>query len=390
MKQEDLNKDYLLQIINNYLNGSSTFEEEELLINYYESFQGEEEWDTKLGLEEDVKEIIHLRILNKINNVNKKETKVIGINFKNLLKYAAAIMVVVSTGYYLTKDTLFNNVPAIVEVQNNVEIGTDKATLTLDDGSIVVLEKGKNFNKENAKSDGEKIVYASKEDRNITPTKEEIPYNYLTVPTGGQFYVELADGTHVWLNSETKFKYPTKFIKGQPRVVELIYGEAYFDVSHSSNHNGSTFSVHSGIQDIEVLGTEFNVRSYENEDKLYTTLVKGKVAINNKTSNKVLNPGQQSVVSSVNNDIDILDIDVSYEIAWKNGLFMFDKKTLKEMMVVLSRWYDVKVVFENKEKEELIMSGVLKRSDHIEELLQNFEKTGGIKYTIQENTLIIK
>jgi len=388
-KEGQVTKDYLLKIINKYLNGNSTVEEEKLLINYYESFQGEKEWNAELGLEEEIKYRIHEKILGKIKKPIEKESKVIELNFKKYLKYVAVILIFISTGYYLTINNFFNSA-SNVEVRNTIEIGTDKATLTLEDGSVIFLEKGKQYSLTNAKSDGEKLVYSSKEDQNTTPVVTKTTYNYLTVPRGGQFYVELADGTNVWLNSETKFKYPTKFTKGQPRIVELLYGEAYFDVSHSSNHNGSKFKVNSGIQEIEVLGTEFNIKHYENDNKQYTTLVKGKVALSNSFSKKVLTPGQQSILSSDNNDITILNVDVSYEIAWKNGLFMFDRKSLKEIMDILSRWYDINVVFENESKQNIIMSGLLKKSDHIEELLKNFEKTGEIKYRIQENTVLLK
>jgi len=394
-KEDEINRDFLLQIINKYLNGTSTIEEEELLINYYESFQKEEEWNAELGLEEEIKHRIHSRILSKVNNVSRKEPKVVHLNFKKYLKYAAAILIFLSLGYYAAENKLFNSeIP--LKINNTIEIGTDKATLTLEDGSNVLLEKGKEYKLANAKSDGEKLVYSIEEDKNTASPTQEITYNYLTVPRGGHFYVELADGTNVWLNSETKFKYPTKFIKGQPRTVELLYGEAYFDVSHSSNHNGAAFKVNSGVQEIEVLGTEFNVKFYQDDNNLYTTLVKGKVALNNNNNNnnnsikKTLKPGQQSILNSTNNDITIVNVDVSYEIAWKNGLFMFDKKSLKEIMVILSRWYDIKVVFENKSKQNIIMSGLLKKSDNIEELLKNFERTGEIKYSIQENTVLLK
>lgn len=388
MKKEILNKEKFLKIIEKFLENKCTKEEEALIINFYESFQNNKEWHEEYGIEKDVKEIIHLRILNSISEseLPQRKTK----KLKLIWKYAAAasIAVLLATSLFFNfKNETLHKQPVLGK--KDIKIGTNKAILTLENGEQVQLEKGKVYNTQNAKSNGEQLIYAEKADSQKN-TNEEMAYNVLTIPRGGEFFIQLEDKTKVWLNSETKFKYPTKFIEGQPRVVELLYGEAYFDVSHSSNHKGATFNVNSGAQEIEVLGTEFNVKFYKNDNKLYTTLVKGKVTIDNNISKKVLSPGQQSILSSGNNDITILNVDISYEIAWKNGLFMFDKKSLKEITVALSRWYDIKVVFENQEKQKLIMSGILKRSDHIEELLKNFERTGEIKYTISENTLIIK
>jgi len=384
MKKEKLNKEKFLKIIEKFLDNECTKEEEALIINFYESFQKDQEWHEEYGVEKEVKEIIHLRILNSISESELPQRKT--RKLKLIWRYAAAasIAVLLATSLFLNfKNEMLGKQP--ISVKNDIKIGTNKAILTLENGEQVQLEKGKEYKNEKVSSDGEKIVYQSENNPD-----GRIAYNYLTVPRGGHFYLQLSDSTKVWLNSESQLKYPVQFVKGETRIVELVHGEAYFDVSPSTAHEGATFRVVSKDQNIEVLGTEFNVKSYKNDDNLYTTLVKGKVVINNKISNKVLKPGQQSIVSSKNNDIVIFDVDISYEIAWKNGLFMFEKKTLGEMMVVLSRWYDIEVVFENNEKKDLILSGILKRSENIEELLQNFVKTGEIKYDINEKTLVIK
>ena len=146
-------------------------------------------------------------IASKIND--KKSIQVIPLYKRNIFKYAAAILIFVSVGYFfLTKNsTTEDNTPIIVN--NNIEIGTDKATLTLNDGSTVTLEKGKNYIANNITSNGEEIIY-----KTPTSSKQEIAYNYLTIPRGGQYHVKLSDGTEVWLNSESQLKYPTSFIDG--------------------------------------------------------------------------------------------------------------------------------------------------------------------------------
>lgn len=387
MKRKNLNKEDFLQIIDRYLNGKSSVEEEELLINYYErSFQNGNEWDSKLGLEKDVKEIIHLRILNKINEESKKKSNVIAINYKEIFKYVAAILIVISTGYYFTKDKLNNNAQEIVKTDSEIKIGTDKATLTLEDGSIVVLEKGKKFNQANAKSDGEKIVYSIGD----AQVEEKITYNYLTIPRGGQFYIELADGTEVWLNSETKLKYPTKFVSGKSRKVELIYGEAYFDVSPSSNHNGATFQVHNTMQNIEVIGTQFNMKSYANDNYIETTLVEGEISLEVDSEKNILLPNQQLTFNINSSNIEKRIVDVTDFVSWKEGYFTFEDNTLEEACKLMSRWYDIDFVIQNEEIKDILLSGQISKNQNIEHILITLKNIKDLSYEITNDKIYIK
>lgn len=272
--------------------------------------------------------------------------------------YAAAVFVGVVAMTYVFKESLFNPnsmKESVVESSQTIP-GTDKATLTLEDGSQIALEKNKNFKTQNAVSNGETIVYT-----NSDKNKTAIVYNTLTIPRGGQFYVELSDGTKVWLNSASQLKYPVTFGDDKPRSVELLYGEAYFEVSPSSKHNGQGFSVFTASQEVKVLGTEFNIKAYSDEDYVYTTLVNGSIALNVENQTRELLPKQQSIHSSKYNVLKVVEADVYSEISWKNGLFSFKSKSLKEIMTVLSRWYDIDVIFEIKEPEKLCSTGYLRR-----------------------------
>src|SRR5690606_10050143 len=104
-------------------------------------------------------------------------------------------------------------------------------------------------------------------------------FNYLVVPRGGQYQIKLADGTEIWLNADTKIKYPIAFQPGETRTVELLYGEAYLLVSPSSKHQGDAFKIITNEQEVRVIGTAFNLTAYSDEEKIYTTLVEGKVHI---------------------------------------------------------------------------------------------------------------
>lgn len=337
-------------------------------------------------------------VINKtMNNTNKQQAKEDirrrimqkkhqGNNWNNFFKYAAVVALAFGLGYLFNTVKPPNSVPTEEPIVSNkqIEAGTDKATLTLEDCSQVALVQGKTYTTQNAISNGEELVYN-------TETSKEAAYNYLTVPRGGQFFVQLSDSTKVWLNSDSQIKYPVTFIKGHTRVVELVYGEAYFDVSPSTNHHGSKFKVLNGVHEVEVLGTEFNIKAYEDETYIYTTLVEGKVAVGDGFKEKRLIPNQQSIFHTKTKTLLIKPVDVYNEISWKEGIFSFESKSLKEITVVLSRWYDIDFVFENKTLENEYFIGVLGKDQHIEEILSIIKDFGIIKnYEINDNEIILK
>lgn len=309
-----------------------------------------------------------------------------------VFRYAAAAVIFgILTTTYFFKDELFNTsketTPTIVNTEVvDIEPGTNKAILTLENGSQITLEKGKSIQTPNAISNGEEITYDSD---NIDA--EEVVYNYLTIPRGGQFQVVLEDGTEVWLNSESKLKYPVRFKEGETRKVELIYGEAYFVVSPSTNHQGAKFKVFNNAQEVEVIGTQFNIKAYKDENSISTTLVEGKVNVSIENRKQSLVPNQQLILNTISNTTSIQDVDVYNEIAWKDGVFSFDEKSLEEIMTVLSRWYDIEVVFKTKSIEKLEFVGILRKNQSIEAILNSIKNFGGIKnYTIIGKKIILE
>ncbi|MGJ8733621.1 MAG: FecR family protein [Cellulophaga sp.] len=327
-------------------------------------------------------------IVTKLNNTekftvgSKKENRL-----HSFIKYAVAASIIFVAGFLYINKTKevkedLKDSPAIV-VQEPILPGTDKAILTLANGTSVALEKGENYKKDNLNSNGEELVYSPS-------SSKEIAFNYLTVPRGGQFFVQLADGTKVWLNSDSKLKYPENFTEGKVREVELVYGEAYFDVSPSTDHKGARFKVLSKYQDIEVLGTEFNVKAYTDEDKIYTTLVEGKVSLEKENVKSFLAPGQQAVTKQGIGEVTVQYIDVAAEISWKKGLFTFKRESLKQIMKTLSRWYNVDVVFLNKDLENIEFKGVFNKKQTIEEVLTLIQNTNFInQYKIDGQTVLI-
>ena len=171
----------------------------------------------------------------------------------------------------------------------------------------------------------------------------------------------------------------------------MVYGEAYFDVSPSSEHQGSKFKVLNKSQEIEVLGTEFNVKAYQDETNIYTTLVEGVVSVSSDNESQILTPGQQTNLDVSNKNLTVSKVNVYSEISWKEGIFSFRGKSLKNIMVVLSRWYDMDVSFENKDLEQIKFKGVLSKDQSIEEILLAIKATGIIKnYEINNKEILLK
>lgn len=378
------NKIKLLNLIEKYQEGKATEQEIEYLSNFFVSHQKSKEWPFDNKLKKVIKASIFDKITSEIKNSSKKEAKVKKLNFKNLIKYAAAIIVLVSVTYFITEKSAISEKTIIVN--NNVEIGTDKATLTLENGTNIALEKGKVFNSKTINSNGEKIIYNS----NSETTSKKIAYNYLTIPRGGEFYIELEDNTKVWLNSESQLKYPVAFAEGKTREVELVYGEAYFEVSPSTQHNGDKFKVHTQQQTIEVLGTEFNVKAYKKTPEIYTTLAEGKVKVEVNGVTEMLKPSQQTTYNKTTKSINVATVDVSYETAWRTGYFNFTNKPFIEVTEVLARWYNVEFHFENKALEQFKINGVISKNQNVEYFLFTLKNIENINYSIKDKHIYIK
>jgi ferric-dicitrate binding protein FerR (iron transport regulator) len=304
-------------------------------------------------------------------------------------KYAAAVAAFVLLGglaYFNKKEAEPDLISAPVVKSSSIQIGTDKATLTLEDGSQVALGKGKSYKTEKVSSNGEELVYKAPSGHE----KGTVAHNILTIPRGGQFFVTLADGTRVWLNSESQLRYPVAFTVDGPRTVELIYGEAYFEVSPARDHEGSHFLVGTHEQIVDVLGTEFNVKAYKEDAFVATTLVEGKVLVKKGPAAKTLRPGHQSRLNLQTSEIDVVTVDVYNEISWKNGFFSFKDKPLEDIMAVLSRWYDFNVVFKNDAIKKATFNGVFRKSQQLDEILSAIENTKEVTYTMNQKTITME
>ena len=379
-------------IIVKYLNKEASFIEIEELENWLKKNKNllifkrfvETNYLTSLSMTEENIENAKNEIIYRIKKLERK----IKLRKLRVLSIAASVCLIFGI-------TIFNQFKLLkpeVKVNQTIEIGSSKAILTLGNGNQIVLEKGKKFQNKTVNSNGEELTYSQKNKSNKKSLRNQVSYNILTVPRGGKFFINLSDGSKVWLNSDSQLKYPIKFTDGKTREIELLYGEAFFEISPSENHNGSAFNVFTKSQKINVLGTKFNIKAY-NEDKfITTTLVEGNVSVQKGEFIKKLNPEQQAKVNFESNEIQIYDVDVSQEISWMSDLFYFNEASLEFIMESLSRWYDVEVVWKTGLQKNFIFTGILERSKSIEDIFNIIEKTseGELKFEINDKTILIK
>jgi transmembrane sensor len=230
---------------------------------------------------------------------------------------------------------------------HDIAPGSNKAVLTLANGKTIVLNGARNgklavqgYTAINKTADG-KVVYNADQSAS-EKAANEVVYNTLTTPRGGQYYLVLADGTNVWLNAASSIVFPATF-SGSDREVKIT-GEAYFEVAHNAT---KPFKVTANGQTVEVLGTHFNINAYRDEPNIKTTLFEGSIKINSGTGQAILKPGQQAQISE--NRINVVsDTNMNEAIAWHKGLFEFHDADIQTVMRQLSRWYDVDVSYDGK------------------------------------------
>ena len=260
--------------------------------------------------------------------------------------------------------------------------GKKMATLTLSTGEQVALtdslpqleERGMVISHSEEKA----LVYNQVQDS----IPADVVYNAVTVPRGGEYKLALSDGTIVWLNSDSYIRYPVRF-SGNTRQVELR-GEAYFEVAKNSE---KPFIVRMKEYNIRVTGTQFNARSYSNEETA-TTLVQGSVQIEKGRCVSKLSPGEQAILKD--GQIQVQKVDVESYIAWRTGDFSFTQCRLENILDELARWYDIDVFYMNQQVKDYHFSAWFKRSSSISEVIAILEKTKKISLDLKGRMLTVK
>lgn len=220
---------------------------------------------------------------------------------------------------------------------------------------------------------------------NSETNNEQVEYHTIRVPRGGEYNLLLSDNTKVYLNAGSSLRYPVRF-SGDRREV-ILEGEGYFEVTRDT---AKPFVVKTGSVNVQVLGTAFNVNAYPEEENVETTLVEGKVRVDGKNEQRILEPGTQLVYDKRRENMVVLKVDTEEYISWKDGYYYFKRETLGRIMDRLSRWYNLNVFYQNEELKSIEFGGRLKRYEDITYLLERMEETQDIKFIIKGNTITVQ
>ncbi|MFW0716425.1 FecR family protein [Pedobacter sp. N23S346] len=297
-------------------------------------------------------------------------------------KVAVAAILLLTTGaglyFFVLKEEVVD--------KNSVSVYTNK-DVAEKNTVVLTLANGKKISLSDAKSgvviktsaltydDGTVIENVNSKGSDITA---------ISTPRGGQYNIELPDGTKVVLNAASTLKFPSTFVESANRTVELG-GEGYFQVAKDKKH---PFIVKSGNQEVKVLGTHFNINSYPDEASIKTTLVEGSVeikALSGTFSNRKLEPGQQAEL--YNGGIEVTRVDTESVLAWKDGDFIFNDD-ITTIMRQISRWYDVEVVYQGKISSKEFV-GTFSRSKNISEILKALELTNRVHFKIEGRRITV-
>lgn len=389
-----------LELLQKYLNKTCSREELDALVEWAKENPQQlrsdlESYWNDITVESTGRDRLFEKIMQQAEEIGNAEkenaTKVITISKRTAtrrrwLNVAAAALFVIagSTIWYLINMNSSSAEKQIISKNNTdkeLMPGSNRAILTLGDGSRIILDSANNgaISKQGnvtvIKLDNGSLAY----DKNNG--KQEVMYNTISTPRGGQYKLELADGTNVWLNAESSLVYPTSF-SGEERKVTLT-GEGYFEVAHDAT---KPFHVVVGEMKVNVLGTHFNVNAYKDDGGVKTTLLQGSVDVEANHQDLKIKPGQQAEAESgfvsLHNDVNLDAV-----MAWKNGNFLFDRAGIHTVMNQIKRWYDVDVEYRGNVTEHF--GGTISRNVNASELFKMLEMTGGVHFEIEGRRVIV-
>jgi ferric-dicitrate binding protein FerR (iron transport regulator) len=318
-------------------------------------------------------------------------------------RYAAAVVLIAggAIAYVISSDSEKSQSLANdnKHLKTDIAPGSEKAVLTLADGTKIVLDNAANGNV--AEQGSTKIIKLDNGQLAYSPLQRQpgdakvgsgarggllagaVLYNTISTPRGGQYQITLPDGTKVWLNAASSIKFPTVF-SGSTREVEMT-GEAYMEIARNSKQ---PFRVKANGTEIQVLGTSFNINAYSDEEAVKTTLVDGSVRVLKDGKSAILKPSEQAIAGNLDNSpIQKITVQTDDILAWKNGYFQFDNASVLAVMRQIGRWYDLEIHYAGTVPDRLF-KGKLQRSLPLSRILSLLEK-GDIHLKLQGKSLTV-
>lgn len=363
-----------------YLETTDTPELRALMLNHLHMQLAVSEDEMDERAEQDLA-AIHDRI-----GVRPGRTKVIGIWVKRMAAACVIGLIILTVVYRSRPPGAESSVlkgEKVLAKKNDTPPGSNKAVLTLADGSTIALDDAQNGNLTQQGNTKVLKLNGTLAYQAAGAGSQQTLYNSIATPRGGQFQVMLPDGTQVWLNAASSIRFPTAFT-GKERRVEVT-GEAYFEVAKNVE---MPFVVQVQRAEVHVLGTHFNVMAYSEEDVLKATLLEGSIRFSSGSNSNVLKPGQQSQLLR-NGQVNIeSNVNIEEVVAWKNGVFHFERAGIESVMHQLSRWYDVEVVYQHPPMNGLFHADIPKNTN-LSMALKALELTGKVHFQLEGKKVIV-
>jgi len=383
-----MTKTQYFDLCEKYLKGLCSPEEENMLYTYQKE---NGLFDLSVPVEEvkRLQEKLSIRLNQSIREQKSKKLNISWLNWKIVAPIAAILLITI----YLAVHQFSSDKPKAVlaakakssnEVKDIVA-GSANAVLTLSTGESIKLDGAKNGvistkGSSNISKSGNGLVVSAKAKGNLS---DHEPLNKIVIPRGGKYDITLPDGTRVWLNSSSSLSFPNAF-EGPERKV-LLTGEAYFEVASNKQ---KPFKVNvAGKQEVEVLGTHFNVSAFEEDQNITTTLLEGAVKVNTSKFQTLIKPGEMAV-NNLKTKPRIVQADLDEVMAWKNDMFIFNNENITSIMKKISRWYDVDVTYEG-DMTALNFEGNYSRSKGLKSLLKNISLTDKVRFVMIERRITV-
>ncbi len=380
---------HLDKLIEKYILKTATVEEQQELLDWYNGHNDIEVMWSSDQLNEEV--LVKRRLLANINERIQPKAKSISL-WPRIAAVAAAVAMIVFGVWFFNSDKILRD--ALDDksvVQNDVAPGKNGATITLANGKVIQLSDAKTgvvIGEDLKYSDGTEILRSALNDKKLDDKggvlSSRVSRDLVASTAKGQTYqFTLPDGTKIWLNSDSKLDFPSNFRSVKQRIVKLT-GEGYFEVAKD---RAKPFIVESRGQEVEVLGTKFNINSYADEPSVATTLVEGSVKVTSSGKPVLIKPGEQALNKATG--ITVSKVNIDNVTDWQSGDFYLNKVPFKEAMRKIARWYDVEVVYADDLPADIESNGYLSRDTKLSVVLKAIEKSGQVHFRVENRKIYV-